>query len=770
VQIFNKTPFAFANIMGRVNFPSHTTTLIVKAGFRLTHEATLEPLPEPVQFEGDVPSAAERPECLYAADFAQFKPKADLLLRAACHTPGQKGMTACTVKFSVGGWSKELAVIGNRHWDKGLVFSKMSEPELFTRVDLTWANAFGGEKFALNPAGKGRKDGLLPNVEYPDELVKSPGNQPTPAGFGPIDRAWKQRASKVGTYDKKWLKERFPAFAKDFDWTWFNAAPEDQQLQGFLRGDEPVELLNLHPRHPLLQLRLPGLRVRCIAREGDELAPREVQMNLDTLFIDAEKEEVYLTWRGIHNVSDDEWSACRDLLVVSEPLAGTPADISTLLPLFADPLEEEEAAAEAEAPQSQQEALAAFHADISATEKEVEALQQKGAAFVKSAAQGVVSQALSAAASAPPVQPAQIPALLSGSIARLVKEAGDQALKAPKEAAAQLKALIAKANDPALKQLMEQAGKEGSAEEQAPADKKAAVAMAKSGEAQGGDFNDTDLSGEDLSGVDLRDAVFRGANLKGVKFSGANLAHANFTGANLSEAALDGADLTGADFTDANLTSADLTGAQLQDADFANSNATGAKLSGVKAKGVDFDMVDFSDAIFTGAGLDASVFFECRLPGADFSGASLVGTSMDGCDATGAGFSGADMSNFRTGMKSVFDGARLTGIKGEQSVWDGVSAKGADFGESKLAGAQFPHCDLSGARLYACDLAGAMLRKANLRDAQGGDANFFQALLEQADLSGASLVASNFYEAELMEAVTEGTNFEGANLRMTKLA
>ncbi|MCZ7604524.1 MAG: DUF2169 domain-containing protein [Planctomycetota bacterium] len=770
MQIFNKTPFAFANIMGRVNFPSHTTTLIVKAGFRLVHGANLEPLPGPIQFEGDVPSAAERPECLYPADFAQFKPKADLLLRAACHTPGQKGVTACTVKFSVGGWSKELAVIGNRHWDKGLVFSKMSDPEPFTRVDLTWANAFGGEKFALNPAGKGRKDGLLPNVEYPDELVKSAGNQPTPASFGPIDRTWKQRASKMGTYDKKWLKERFPAFAKDFDWTHFNAAPEDQQLDSFLRGDERVELLNMHPRHPVLQLQLPRLRVRCIAREGDELAPREVQMNLDTLFIDAEKEELYLTWRGIHNVGDDEWSACRDLLVISEPLASTPADVSELLPLFADPLDEEEVAAETEAPQSQEQALAEFNADVAATEKEVEALQQKGAAFMKSAVQGVVSQAMSQAASAPPVQPAQIPALLSGSIARLVKEAGDQALKAPKEAAAQLKALIAKTNDPAFKQLMDQAAKEGSAEEPAPASKQGAVAMAKSGEAQGGDFSNADLSGEDLSGADLREAVFRGANLKGTKLSGANLAHANFTGADLSEAALDGADLTGADFTDAKLASADLTGANLEDAGFANAGAAGARLKDAKAAGVDFDMVDFSGADFAGADLKGSVFFQCKLAGALFNSASLAGTSMDSCDASGADFTGADMSNFRAGMKSVFDAAKLPGIKGEQSVWDGVSAKGADFGESKLSGAQFPHCDLSGARLYACDLAGAMLRKANLRDAQGGDANFFQALLEQADLSGASLVASNFYEAELMEAVTEGTNFEGANLRNTKLA
>src|SRR5690606_25859069 len=143
----------FAPVMGRVNFPAHTATLVVKATFKLAPGGTAQPVEEQPALEGDVPSAAERPECLYAADLAQFKPKADLLLRAACHTPAQKGTTACTVRFRVGDWQKELAVIGNRRWEKSLVFSKMSEPELFTRVELTWGNAFGGEKFALNPAG-----------------------------------------------------------------------------------------------------------------------------------------------------------------------------------------------------------------------------------------------------------------------------------------------------------------------------------------------------------------------------------------------------------------------------------------------------------------------------------------------------------------------------------------------------------------------------------------------------------------------------------------
>ena len=87
--------------MGWVNFPSHTATLVVKAGFRIVPGGVCEPLDEQ-SLEGDVMSKAQEPECLYDADMAQFKPKADLLLTGTCHTPGGKALTATTATFRVG--------------------------------------------------------------------------------------------------------------------------------------------------------------------------------------------------------------------------------------------------------------------------------------------------------------------------------------------------------------------------------------------------------------------------------------------------------------------------------------------------------------------------------------------------------------------------------------------------------------------------------------------------------------------------------------------
>ena len=71
-----------------------------------------------------------------------------------------------------------------------------------------------------------------------------------------MNPAWPQRAPKVGKdYGARWRKERSPYYAEDFDWTYFNAAPADQRLPGYLRGDEPLVFQNLHPTAQVFEAR-----------------------------------------------------------------------------------------------------------------------------------------------------------------------------------------------------------------------------------------------------------------------------------------------------------------------------------------------------------------------------------------------------------------------------------------------------------------------------------------------------------------------------------
>ena len=124
-------------------------------------------------------------------------------------------------------------------------------------------------------------------------------DDPGPAGFGPINPAWPQRAPKVGKeYGARWKKERFPYYAKDFDWTYFNAAPADQQLPRVPARRRDGRLPEPAPR-PRRSSRpaCPGLRIRAFVKD-DKQRFREVPMRLDTLFADLDEGKLYLTWRG----------------------------------------------------------------------------------------------------------------------------------------------------------------------------------------------------------------------------------------------------------------------------------------------------------------------------------------------------------------------------------------------------------------------------------------------------------------------------------------
>jgi uncharacterized protein YjbI with pentapeptide repeats len=755
MKIRNKTGFPFAPLLGRVNFPSYSVTPTVRATFKLTPGETVTPIEEQPQFEGDVKGENE---VLYPADLVPFKPKADLLLRATCHTPGGRPMTACTVKFALDDWSKELAVIGNRTWDKGIVFNKMGEPEEFNTVELTWANAFGGENYRLNPAGKGRKDGRLPNVEFPDELVKSPGNQPTPAGFGPIAATWKQRSSKLGTYDKKWLKERWPALPRDFDWTYFNAAPDDQQVD-FPRGDETLKLVNMHPDHAELAAMLPGLRMRCLVRrrEGAELAEHDVPMNLDTVYVNAQEETVTLVWRGVSNIREEEGEDIEDFLVWSENLADAPLSIDEVRPWLEEEPEPVEPypgeAIDVDTPVMEGEALG-------------EALQAAAAAQARSMMLAVPAAAGLLHTNAEMFQGlGQARTAIAGLIAKF-KGAG-QAVPPelttlahdldnnPDILEAESDALISEA----LSMLPVAAALTGPA---------LALAL-KKGEAGGKDFAGAELAGEDLSGADLENANFTGANLAGANLDGAKLSGAQFVEANLGDAKLTNVQSEGVTFSHANLERADFTGASLTDSLFDNVKGRELVLTGAQFPGAMFADADLTGADATEGKFENADFSRANLTDVKFEKSELPGAIIISAKCTGATFKEASAPGLRASEANLA-GVNLEEAVLEGGIFDNANCEGANFRYAALKGAMFSNANLAGAVLFGAVLRQGSLRKANLSGAQADNADFFEADLEKSNLSGASLVASNCYGAAFRDANTDGAKLNETNLKQTLLA
>src|SRR5690606_41960708 len=58
---------------------------------------------------------------------------------------------ACIVKAEVGELQKSLLVIGDRYW----IGNEPTKPQPFSRLPISWNNAFGGDGHEKNPAGKG---------------------------------------------------------------------------------------------------------------------------------------------------------------------------------------------------------------------------------------------------------------------------------------------------------------------------------------------------------------------------------------------------------------------------------------------------------------------------------------------------------------------------------------------------------------------------------------------------------------------------------------
>ena len=172
--------------------------------------------------------------------------------------------------------SKYLHASGDRYWLGGLTGT--SQPAPFISLPLSWDHAFGGKGFNENPNGQGidkvpsdlgEKLVKMPNIEYSKHLLTSLGQRPKPAGFSSLLADHPQRLKNMGTYDEIWLKEDFPGYPKDFNFSAFNCAPSDQILSAPLKGKETFELEGFHADISNIEGTLPDFSVRTFVVKKD---------------------------------------------------------------------------------------------------------------------------------------------------------------------------------------------------------------------------------------------------------------------------------------------------------------------------------------------------------------------------------------------------------------------------------------------------------------------------------------------------------------------
>jgi uncharacterized protein YjbI with pentapeptide repeats len=745
-------------------------------------------------------------------DMCMPKPKGEVLVVGRCFAAGGKPVPASKVSLRVGPIDKTLHVFGDRFWKrKGSVLKTITDPIPFTEMNVSYENAFGGPDYKKNPLGKGHapikmdaeeKTHPLPNIENPRDLIDSLNKKPDPAGFAPFDLIWPQRFEKVGTYDQKWQRERFPGLAEDMDRTFFNAAPEDQQIEGFFKGDEPFEIKGMHPNKPLIQAKLPGFKSRCFinrkTEEGEHF--REIDTRLDTVWLFPHAEKGLVIYRGVAEVQTDDAEDVFHMLVAYERVNDKPRAFEHYQEAFLKRIDEEKGYQHLLdekdlIPPGEKSGFAAL---LEEAEKEEESLlaqnmarraqREREKARVKIKQMGLdPDQHI-------PEKPPEQPKFSMDNLAKIeefAKKAEADALAKKAEMEQNLrKTLAAQGMD--YDQFMEQARKSGggppkfSAEKQIeqlkqfgindpemekklyqaeetmkqayrqfahhfppaplpPVEEAARMREAvMAGYAEGmsfagQDFTGVDLSGQDLKNIDLKDAILEGANLSGADLSGANLSGCVLARADLSGARLSGANMDETCLGAANLKETNFSDARLPKAAFGKADLTDADLSGATMDGADFMEANLPGANLSRTTLKETLFYENDLHGAVFVEADLSRSQFINANIEATDFSGANMTS------TVF-----VGVRAEKSVFKKADmTKACAAGEACFAGA---------------NLQGAVLNQAGLRGSDFSGANFEQAKLEMADLSECNLKQANLYRALATRARFEKSDLEGANM------
>ena len=783
-----------------------SATFFVRAEFRLRHGEAAEQITDrPIVFSGDVPHAEVRQGLAYPTDYVPYKPFGEWMAIGTAHNAGWGDRHTFGARVRIGDHGKLVDVVGDRSWQPTLLRWEPGPPAAIDTVPLTYDRAWGGPAHAANPLGRGQAGDAMHNLEIPGARVDSRSSPALPAGFGPLPSTWAQRKQWMGKYNARWIRDHWPWLPPDFDVRFFMAAPEDQWVDGYFRGDEPIVLEQMHPVHAVYQSRLPGVRARCFVSQrsgagaagrpghwGEELHFHEVPLHLDTVWIDADQEKLVLAWRGHLPVASLKLLDVEHLLSVLEPLDEpdrglrffeemlaaelTPADLSPPFDPAALRAEIDAALAQAAKERADFEAMMAEQlakAEAFAAAKQAEAVAKARelgvdwqlpdaaaiAAAPKTLEEGIAAmrQDLAALEAFTGFDVTQQIATVKQSIAE-AEEAAALVAGFPEQMRAREQEILSKI-PPEL--LVVRKLPDGE-----PIDLEAARASG---------YAKFDLAGVDFSGLDLSGIDFREARLTGAKLVRTTLAKADFTGANLT-----GADLTGADLRGAMLDDADLTDAVVPYTRWAGASLSGTRMSGLQLAGADFTGVhgqraDFSNAIlaescFANADLEKADFSGAIVQRADFSGARLMRAEFGGAHASGIVLRGAELTNLRAREKADFTGAVVAGAVADDSAWGTSILDGADFREATLRRARFSEASLRGAMFDDCNLANAVFDDADLERAMLMHANLLRVTFDRANLTHARLDGSNLFEAGLWETRLAGATYAGANVKRTRLA
>lgn len=212
------------------------------------------------------------------------------------------------MNLHVGPIDKTLLIRGDRLWQKDLQNFLLGKPQPIVSLPLSYRYAYGSKAqdtsdsspfYTANPIGRDQTmliDQFAPNIEYPASQVRSWIDQPAPAGFTAIPGHWQVRKALAGTYDQAQEDRRQPLLPEDFDPQFFQCAPIDQQVPGFLKGGEQVELTHLTPmKYWSFYLPKASFYLRTTFTDGYKKMHRA---QLHTVIIEPDNHRIMMVWHS----------------------------------------------------------------------------------------------------------------------------------------------------------------------------------------------------------------------------------------------------------------------------------------------------------------------------------------------------------------------------------------------------------------------------------------------------------------------------------------
>lgn len=308
----------------------HRLTICVKGTFVLTHRADAMIASQQDSVHGDISWDHNPQASLFApSDFVPYKPKIDVLFSGRAFAPGGTPVDSLAAKLQVGSLSKTLRVTGPRVWMEGNAGLAPSIPERFATAPIRYELAsMTGEN--LNGIQQSGTVGWpLPRIE----AIDTPSDKLFTPGFGPIPIRWRSERyglTEDGLAFVRRIRSQLATAPENFPFSVFNSAPIEQQLDE-IEPAPTIVLEHLGRKAKRLESRLPAIRPRAFVKAPGSSTNDEVDMRLDTIFIDGVRLVAVLSWRGSVPVSSVEEARESRLVIAAESpeMMVSPEDIES---------------------------------------------------------------------------------------------------------------------------------------------------------------------------------------------------------------------------------------------------------------------------------------------------------------------------------------------------------------------------------------------------------------------------------------------------------